>query len=645
MTSKVRIDFEAHGTTLVKREIDGVGNAAEDAGEDFQSMARDAGFLDKRVGELRGELKGLFAEFNKSGDLDLLKKINAGNRDLGRFTRLQKQFADMFLDVGKEAVQVGAKAGVEFGGSILGNAAKTLANSKALLIGGLVGLGATLSPFLGGVIGSAILGGTGIGGIIGGVALAAKDPRVQDAAQSLGSELSKAFQEAGTPFIAPTIKVLEELRPIGVTIAGDLREAFASVAPVFLPLAHGITDLVQTAMPGLTEAMEASKPVIRAIAQELPHIGHALSTFFSDIGDHSDEAVMAFITLSKVIQTIITHSGRLIAGLAELFEITVRTADKIAPIIEKIYGWIPIIGDFWKEQRKDLDDIIGGLDAAKDSSGDFAGSLDDVKDSATEAKNKLVALNDALSNFFDIAMNSSQATIAYERAWDEMVESLSEGKKTLDLTTEAGRKHRESIDSTISGIQKMHEARVKEGMVVTDSLAIRDRELEKMRAQLIQLGYNKQQIDDIINLYKLMPDLASTTVEAPGAETTIAQLREMLALVNALKGGIAIGALGGVKVGGKRAAGGPVLSGQTYLVGEQGPELLTMGSASGNVTNAVKTAAAMSGASGGASRPQVSITYVPSGNAAMDAFIQAIWPSFLKQVRIDGGDLSVFGAA
>jgi hypothetical protein len=34
----------------------------------------------------------------------------------------------------------------------------------------------------------------------------------------------------------------------------------------------------------------------------------------------------------------------------------------------------------------------------------------------------------------------------------------------------------------------------------------------------------------------------------------------------------------------RRAAGGPVTSGATYLVGERGPELLTMGSGSGHIT-------------------------------------------------------------
>lgn len=47
-------------------------------------------------------------------------------------------------------------------------------------------------------------------------------------------------------------------------------------------------------------------------------------------------------------------------------------------------------------------------------------------------------------------------------------------------------------------------------------------------------------------------------------------------------------------IAGMRAAGGPVEAGKQYLVGEQGPELVTM-SAAGNVTNANSTAAILSG--------------------------------------------------
>jgi hypothetical protein len=47
-----------------------------------------------------------------------------------------------------------------------------------------------------------------------------------------------------------------------------------------------------------------------------------------------------------------------------------------------------------------------------------------------------------------------------------------------------------------------------------------------------------------------------------------------------------------------RASGGPVVRGQTYLVGERGPELLTLGNTSGFVTNANRTRQVLSGPDG-----------------------------------------------
>jgi hypothetical protein len=49
---------------------------------------------------------------------------------------------------------------------------------------------------------------------------------------------------------------------------------------------------------------------------------------------------------------------------------------------------------------------------------------------------------------------------------------------------------------------------------------------------------------------------------------------------------------------GLRASGGPVIAGQSYLVGEKGPELLTMGSTSGFVTDAQRTRQIMSNPTG-----------------------------------------------
>jgi hypothetical protein len=100
--------------------------------------------------------------------------------------------------------------------------------------------------------------------------------------------------------------------------------------------------------------------------------------------------------------------------------------------------------------------------------------------------------------------------------------------------------------------------------------------------------------------------------------------------------------------GGGRAGGGPMAAGKWYTVGENGVEVVSMHPGGGaTVYNSKQTAGMISGTSGGSSmaaRPVVNMTFVPSGNAAWDALMQALWPYLLKQVRLDGGDLTAFGA-
>jgi uncharacterized membrane-anchored protein YhcB (DUF1043 family) len=86
---------------------------------------------------------------------------------------------------------------------------------------------------------------------------------------------------------------------------------------------------------------------------------------------------------------------------------------------------------------------------------------------------------------------------------------------------------------------------------------------------------------------KLTADIAELTARRNEAQRQIDALhgKTVNVTLNTYKNLIETNIPGGsgVRVDGKRAAGGPVLAGRTYLVGENGPETVTMG-ANGNVT-------------------------------------------------------------
>jgi hypothetical protein len=95
-----------------------------------------------------------------------------------------------------------------------------------------------------------------------------------------------------------------------------------------------------------------------------------------------------------------------------------------------------------------------------------------------------------------------------------------------------------------------------------------------------------------------VPDSIETTVRTSGLERAVALSQALINNLNNIDGGLfgKITGAGGVAAatirygsGGTdktdgRAMGGPVSAGTTYVVGERGPELLTMGSSGGTVT-------------------------------------------------------------
>lgn len=104
-----------------------------------------------------------------------------------------------------------------------------------------------------------------------------------------------------------------------------------------------------------------------------------------------------------------------------------------------------------------------------------------------------------------------------------------------------------------------------------------------------QLSAKEEVIDYLAEVLKLPPE-RSTKILAALDEGNLAAVEAMLAnLTRNRNMSVSIQAQGGVGYdvgvgpGNRRASGGPVHAGETYLVGEQGPELLQMGNTSGNI--------------------------------------------------------------
>lgn len=592
MANEIHIGLNLRGEQPTTRGLKNVGGAAEKAGDGLQDMAKDAGFLDKRIGELRGGLTKLIAEFDKTGDKTLLKKISGEKRELGSLTRLKKQL----IDLTPEAVDAGAEIGTKFGGSLLKSAAAAMASGNAILIAGISAAVIAALPLIGGTIAAAVLGGVGVGGIIGGIALASRDSRVKDAATKLGEHALSAFGQAAEPFVAPAIEAIGILGSTTTNIAGQMRQGFATIAPVLVPLTRGIAGLAEKAMPGFLKAMESAKPVIRALAQELPKIGQALSDFLTSISEDPDGAILALKTLTGLTQYLLRQWGGATAMLSKVYEWMVKTAVSGNVFLETMFGWVPGLGDMIRSNKATVEGMLAGLQQAKSGTGDFSGSLGKLADSASDAEKKVVDLQAAFDTFFGHTMNLEQATLRYERAIDDLSKAVKENGKTLDAREEKGRANRGAILDEIQAIKDLRQANIDNGMAVDTANSKYDTQLERLRVAAYRLGLNKKEVDLLIDAYKRVPVLAESEVRIKGLVGALAKMRELIALLTLIPGGgLAGSVLDAVgKFGGGRARGGPAYAGQTYVVGENGPEVLQMGNTGGQVYSNAQSQAMMS---------------------------------------------------
>lgn len=542
-----------------KKTLKDLGDESKKTGASFGQMAKDSKTLQKQLFDMDLQIRKTAQEMERTGDTSLVKSIQKQRRELNALVKVRKDILGIAFgdkdDGGKQGGGIGRSAG-----RAAGAAGSGLTDSLMALRGpGVVAaatLGVTLAPAIGGVIASAVLGGVGTGGIIGGLALAAQDSRVQDAGAKLGQHAMAAFSRSAEPFVGPAVEAIGVLRGVVDDVSGDMRQAFATIAPTLVPLTQGIGGFFHQMMPGIIKALEGARPVMLIIGHELPKIGRAFGQFLSKIAEDPRGAIQAFQDLSHIIQSTIILTGNFIAFLADVW-------GKLGPIIRAAQGDVP-------GMAAALGDSKLAMNAAAAMANVTADSLAGMGESAQSAKERITGLNSALDGFFDRTMNLRGANREYEASIDTLVETIHQNGKVWTEATEKGRANQQAIDDTIRSIKELRQANIDNGMTVEQANAIYDQQLEQLRKTLIKLGLNKQAVNNLIDAIKAIPGMAEIEVRAPGLVDVLKQARELAALLgsNAAAARFRAGDTSGY--GGGRASGGFMAPGMTYDVAESG---------------------------------------------------------------------------
>jgi hypothetical protein len=520
-------------------------------------------------------------------------------------------------------------------------------------------------PFIGASMSAAVLGGVGAGGIVGGIAAASQDSQVKQASEQLVAIIGGSFRNAGEPMVAPLVDSLNSLEETASDFGTKLADQFGIVAPVVRQLSQGVDGLFDNL--DFTEAFKAAGPILRELGQELPELGAAITESLDAFAEGGDGAVLALHDLLKIIESTIVVTGTFAGDLGEVYEWLTKVGNEVSHVGNDLLGWAPLIGDtfgtgwgadVWGNFEEQTDGSTAALIRSKNAAEDYTGGIDRTTGALVDmgvelegTTEKADRLSDAFDKVFGRQMSLDEATAAYKQGLRDLNEELTEGQRTLSDNSQEGLDNAAAVRDQLQAIEDLRQAQVDNGMSTEESTAAYQRHIAKLRENLLNLGYNKKAVDDLIGAYENLPKDPQITLRMPGLYTALQRVRELSRLLGSPQAGR--NAAEGSEYYSGRAVGGPVVAGKPYLVGEEGPELVTF-AANGVVHTAAETEAMLSGLSGGSavgaagvsgrSAPvsiSLAVSVRQSESAVMTALATALIPYLQIQVINQGGDVSV----
>lgn len=560
------------GTDEAAHDLENLGKAAEDADKKTERLGNTSektghqtdkmgnsldetkgriSKLDKEIQGVEKEISGLSAAFADADDaasrLDLGKALRKNQADLRSLKKNKGILSDLLPDEGevdKELKKIEPKVSGLF------------ANLGDSIMPALITAGVASAPAIGAILSGAVVGGAGIGGIVGGFLIASKDPRVQSAAKQMKERVGAELKDAAQPFVPVAIDALGKVRRVIENL--PLSQIFKDAAAQSGPLIDGVVDLVGKLGHAVADLIHNSAPEVKAIGHGLSEIGTALGKGLESLADDGPAASDALTNLFTVVSLGITAVFGLIDGLTKVYEIGRKFGGPglIDNFRDLDAATTPIAGKLKDMTENAIAAATGTNDLAKAQDADrraAEGQRDALSDVAKELRaqtDPAFAVLDAMDKVRDAQKEAADSAHKYgENSEQARSASRKLAEAAIDLQGDVG-----ALGSSFDGSLTPTMKRTLKAAGLTKA-QIKEVETELRRAKKAADAYDGTYVAEIITNY---------TYNVGGADYN----RE------ANRGSFS-----------KRAAGGPIVRGKPYIVGENGPEVVVP-DASGRVLNA-----------------------------------------------------------
>lgn len=142
-------------------------------------------------------------------------------------------------------------------------------------------------------------------------------------------------------------------------------------------------------------------------------------------------------------------------------------------------------------------------------------SLSELGETAGDAAANVEELAEAFTELFDLQMDLDRAVLAYKQGIADLREELEDGTRTLKLNSQAGRDNRSAVLDQIEAVADLRQANLDNGMSMDEANEKYDTQLDKIQQMLLDLGFQEEAVQGLIDTYRLTPAEVVTDVSAP----------------------------------------------------------------------------------------------------------------------------------
>ncbi len=323
-----------------------------------------------------------------------------------------------------------------------------------------------------------------------------------------------------------------------------IESVLSNSAAYLEPLTKGLTGFGTNLAGGLDSLIADVGPVIDMLGKRLPKLGADLGNFFAAIGKGSEGGAVALDDLLYALGRMTKGLGVTLGALGDMYkgiheniaaitEMTGASADWVAglldgvPVLDKVSEKIKE----WREGGKDVMTGAVRFRGLPEAEQDFKR----VESAAEAAAKAIKDYVDETQKMLDLAMGDKSAGLALSEGWLTLNKELREGKRTLDLNTQAGVDNQKALLDQVAAAEAARQAQINLGVSVDSANAQFDANIERIRQMAYDLGYNKEQVDALIaSLGVLAVSNAAPKVELTGAQAAMEQGIALGAILNNL---------------------------------------------------------------------------------------------------------------